>query len=398
VGGAVEIVGGDEPLQAALKAALDVGGDDDRARAHVHGFHSYPARMHPTTARELVVRLSPALGTVLDPFCGSGTVLVEGLTLGRNVVGVDANPLAVELSRLKTRGSTEAERKELLGAARAVTTSAEERRARRSGATHRYGADDVALFEPHVLLELDGLSAAIRRIERDWTRRALFFVLSSILVKVSRQSGDTATGRGERRLRSGFTIDLFGKKTTELVRRLGEFDALLPKSPRPTAAVHLGDARRLERIGRASIDLVVTSPPYPGTYDYLAHHAARMRWLDLDADRFADTELGARRHLERMPFRAALARYAADIGAALAAMSRALKPSGKVVLIVADSVVKTRPVLADRLLSDLAPGAGLEVSALASQLRPHFHGPSARAFDRTPRREHAIVFRPAGGP
>jgi hypothetical protein len=393
----VDFVGGDEIERGALSAALDVAGDDAVARAHVHGFHSYPARMHPTTARELVLGFAPPGGAVLDPFCGSGTVLVEGLLAGRRVVGVDANPLAVELSWLKTRGTTATERNELLGASRAVVESADERRARRAGATRRYGADDVALFEPHILLELDGLATAIRGIERDWVRRALLLVLSSILVKVSRQSGDTALGRGQRRLRSGHTVDLFQKKTTELARRLAEYEALVPAGPRAPAVVHLGDARRLERVARGSIDLVVTSPPYPGTYDYLSHHAARLRWLDLDADRFATAELGARRHLERMPYRAALARYSSDLGEALAAMSRALAPSGRIVLIVADSVVQNRPVHADRLIRELAPAAGLEVAAVGSQLRPHFHAPSARAFDRAPRREHAIVCRRVTG-
>jgi hypothetical protein len=43
----VELSGNDELERAALASALDVAGDDAASRAHVHGFHSYPARMHP---------------------------------------------------------------------------------------------------------------------------------------------------------------------------------------------------------------------------------------------------------------------------------------------------------------------------------------------------------------
>jgi hypothetical protein len=157
--------------------------------------------------------------------------------------------------------------------------------------------------------------------------------------------------------------------------------------------VRLGDARRLEGVERGSIDLVVTSPPYPGTYDYLEHHAARLRWLELDASRFAEMELGARRHLERLSYGAALARFTSELGACLSSMSRALAPSGRIVLILADSVIQKKPVQGDRLIRELAASVDLEITTIGSQLRAHFHGPSARAFDRIPRREHAIVCR-----
>ncbi len=212
----------------ALGSALDIRSDEG-TRDHVHGFHSYPARMHPITARRLIEQLSPPEGVLLDPFCGSGTVLVEGLLAGRQVIGVDANPLAIELAWLKTRTSTDGGRREILEGARAAVAFADERRKRRSGATHRYGAEDVSLFDPHVLLELDGLRAGLARMSASATKRALFLVLSSILVKVSRRPGDTAPSEAPRRLASGFTIRLFLKKTEELdFFGLGGFEELGP--------------------------------------------------------------------------------------------------------------------------------------------------------------------------
>src|SRR5262245_23697815 len=126
VGGAVRLEG--DPVTAELLSrALDVPTSAEaeaEARAHVHGFHSYPARMHPQTARRLVEALSSPGAVVLDPFCGSGTVLVEARLAGRAAVGVDANPLAVRLARLKVRGVTEAERGRLVDAAGAVAAHA----------------------------------------------------------------------------------------------------------------------------------------------------------------------------------------------------------------------------------------------------------------------------------
>src|SRR3954453_17163434 len=51
--------------------------DADRPRALTHGFHSDAGRMHPSIARGAIERWSKAKWRVLDPFCGSGTVLVE---------------------------------------------------------------------------------------------------------------------------------------------------------------------------------------------------------------------------------------------------------------------------------------------------------------------------------
>ena len=141
----------------------------------------------------------------------------------------------------------------------------------------------------------------------------------------------------------------------------------------------------------ARFDLVVTSPPYPGNYDYLAHHATRLRWLEFDARGFARNELGARRHLEPLGPRAAVERWTAELGATLSALRRVISPGGKVVLIIADSVIGQQAVYADQLIRQIAPAWGFKVTTLASQARPHFHGQSAQAFDRAPRREHAIV-------
>jgi site-specific DNA-methyltransferase (cytosine-N4-specific) len=69
---------------------------------HVHGLHLYPARMIPQIANRLIKENSSVGQTILDPFCGSGSVLAEALILGRNAVGLDINPLAIMISKAKT--------------------------------------------------------------------------------------------------------------------------------------------------------------------------------------------------------------------------------------------------------------------------------------------------------
>jgi hypothetical protein len=409
VGGAVEIRGGEQGLSNALEAALSVGRDEAATRAHVHGFHSYPARLHPGTARALVERLSAPGETVLDPFMGSGTVLVEARLLGRRALGADLNPLAVELAHLKTRGTSVEERLALTEGAERAVDHAEERRIAKAGPTKKYGREDRELFDVHMLLELDGLSAGIAEQPPGFVQNALRLVLSSILVKVSRQPGDTAERVGPRRLASGFAIRLFEEKTKELVDRLAHFSALLPPSA-PRCFVEVDDARKLSTVRSGTVDLVVSSPPYPGVYDYARHHEVRLRWLGLDARAFERGEIGARRHFgargrgdaergesgARRPFGTKsgddpLHEWARAFAASLGAIRRVLRDDGAAVLVLADSVVQGRALYADDVLPDLADEAGLVVLATASQKRPHFHRPTRDAFAKRARREHAFV-------
>jgi DNA modification methylase len=68
-----------------------------------HGFHLYPARMHPEIAKRLIAKYaSDTKNVVFDPFMGSGGVLVEAVLHGNNAIGIDVNPFAVLLSKVKT--------------------------------------------------------------------------------------------------------------------------------------------------------------------------------------------------------------------------------------------------------------------------------------------------------
>jgi SAM-dependent methyltransferase len=348
--------------------------------------------MHPVTAARLARVVTAAEGaTVLDPFCGSGTVLVEAMVAGRRAVGRDLNPLAVRLASLKTSLWDADALAALPASAASIAALADERRARRAGATRRYPPADVEAFDPHVLLELDSLRTGIAGLPAEGpARAALELVLSAILLKVSRQSTDTGTGDRPRRVAAGYAARLFIRKTEELARRLGAFARALP--PGAVAAnVAVDDAARLSSVGASTADGVVTSPPYLATYDYLAHHALRMRWLDLDPSAFAAGEMGSRRRYGRLDPAAARGVWENELGRSLRSMARVCRPGGRVALVIADSAVAGQAIRADAVVADLAPRAGLALVARASQSRPHFHTPTAQAFQGAPRAEHAIL-------
>lgn len=84
----------------------DYRGNTNSERDYVHGFCTYPAMMVPKMQREMLdVCLDHLQGTsirLLDPFAGSGTILVEGMLRGLDIVGIDVNPLAILLCKVKT--------------------------------------------------------------------------------------------------------------------------------------------------------------------------------------------------------------------------------------------------------------------------------------------------------
>ena len=71
-------------------------------KEYTHCFHNYPAMMIPQVARKLLERYGVEGGWLLDPYCGTGTSLVEASIFGLNAVGCDINPLVRLIASAKT--------------------------------------------------------------------------------------------------------------------------------------------------------------------------------------------------------------------------------------------------------------------------------------------------------
>ena len=68
-----------------------------------HRIHSYPAMLHPLLLDHLIeTHIDNTRGVILDPFCGSGVTLLQGIMHGHDVVGLDINPIALRISKAKT--------------------------------------------------------------------------------------------------------------------------------------------------------------------------------------------------------------------------------------------------------------------------------------------------------
>ncbi len=395
VGGPIESRGDPAfcvPLVTAFEAAAATP-DDNPSESLTHPFHAFPARMHPAIARVLLRELSLGRASqVLDPFCGSGTVLVEAMIAGWKSLGSDLDPLALRLARVKTERRDVRARERFLDTLEQVAEASTRRVRERVDVRADLPASERQWYEVHTLKELAGLLAEIRKVRDSRDRRALEMVFSAIVVKFSRQRSDTAEQATDKRIRKGLPTEFFQRKGIELADRWKALADALPEHWHAPRLV-LSDARVLPHTlaGEYRCDLVLSSPPYGGTYDYVSHHARRHAWLGIQTKALREGEIGARRHLSQVRDsirpQAARARWDRELLAVLVALRQLMRPDAAMILLIGDADIGRDRVPADHQLEQLAGAAELEVVAVASQMRPDWRG-------GPPRREHLVALRP----
>lgn len=378
-----------EPAIAALLAdAWRAGGKEDRSLTH--GLHAYPARIHPRVARKLIDAFSLPGELVADPFQGSGTVLVEALAAGRCAFGGDVNLVAARIASAKTTRLPGDER-------RAIETTA----SRIGGIVNRLSREESLFdpdhpppappeeierwFTPEVYHELFALRNAIDR-EPDPKRRYLLeLILSSIAVRVSQKAAETVDAERAGRAPRGAPGRFFSDRAREFGKGIAELCRLAPKAV-PSPVVVLADARALP-LRSGCVDLILTSPPYVGTYDYAAIQAIRAGLLDLDLSIARRCELGSRYDARFAP-ETALTEFKKDLTAAFREIARVARADSPVIVIMGDSAIRTRFIDGLDLTKECAKGAGLEFVASASEERP-----STWRFARGRRREHLVCLK-----
>lgn len=253
--------------------------------------HPYPARFIEELPRQLIATLGCPDGTViLDPFCGSGTTLVEAQRAGFQSVGVDLNPIACLISHVKTSKLDEC----FLEAAKQIADRAE----------HRYRNDYVSIpeipnldhwFKVDIQKALSAIMAEISAAQiPESTKSAMLFSLSSIIVRVSNQESDTRYAAVEKRVMAPDVFKSFYSacKKLALAKQETSFDTPVTVIENNILTV------TAENIGK-KVGLVITSPPYPNAYEYWLYHKYRMWWLGYDPISVRSYEIGARPHYQK---------------------------------------------------------------------------------------------------
>ncbi len=402
---------GDASWFPTLRAALDVPDDPEVARYLTHAFHAWPARLHPHTARVLVRELSARVApqrqaVVIDPFMGGGTVAVETMLAGHRAGGTDLNPIGREVAWVRTRRFHSRFLDGLDARLRIFMRLAREYRAESPqdrGLFERIGA----WFDAHVLSDLAALNAvlAARLDEKpdDAAARVIRAALSSIVVKVSRQVSDSVTkadrdaARPAARPHPPGTVERWlGARMHELTGQLAAFAAAVPPDA-PEADVRMCDARTPPRdlCGGAPVDVIVSSPPYLGVYDYVQHHLLRLNVLGFDARPLAAGELGSRREQRRVGDRAAADRYRDDLRAVLVGWRARMQPGGVCAWMIGDGQLGTAVLPMLPMLHEVARDAGWHLVASGSQARPAFI-PGRR--EPGIKEEHLVLLQPSRGP
>lgn len=350
-------------LRDAIEAfsAADWTFASERTSVGVHAIHPYPAKFIPQIPRRLLELFHPCVGgRVFDPFCGSGTTLVECQAAGIESVGVDLNPIAVLVSSVKTHPPgmpLEPLALELCTAARrgAVATRSIPR------VEHWFapGAVEALTKVSHHLLARPGGAAT----------DALKVALSRIIVRASRQESDTRYAAVERETTEEEVYKLFVESAAALDKFFVRASSpLFP--PQTSSRVIEQDmlAASANDLG-GPFGLVITSPPYPNAYEYWLYHKYRMYWLGRDPVAVREAEIGARPHYFRK--NAATAEdFERQMRQCFALFGRLLVPNGLVCFVVGRSIIRGRVIDNVALLARAAAAEGFRVVGEATRNIP----------------------------
>ena len=337
------------PPPAQTLAAVDWDFPERVAHSGIEGVHPYPAKFIAELPRALLESLPVAPGAaVLDPFCGGGTTLAECQRRGLPSVGIDLNPIACLMARVKTAPQPP-------GLKEAASAAADRARREPAVAVPAIPNLDHWFDHPiqHALASLAEAVGSAPAAHRD----ALRLALSSIVVRVSRQESDTRYAAIEKNVSAEDVFALF-------LRAAARLDGVLAQRGYPLVRAEVFEADTLafdpSRIGR--IGMVVTSPPYPNAYEYWLYHKYRMYWLGLDPLAVKAREIGARAHFFKRDHHTE-EDFARQMSRTFDLIRKVLAPGGYACFVVGRSRIHGRIVNNARILEEAAAGFDLVYSA-----------------------------------
>lgn len=290
-----------EPIEVSFKDKLKHLNNNDR---YTHLIHSYPAKllMHIPYFFLNNSIFSKGGDYVLDPFCGTGTVLLESVIAGRKGLGADANPLARLIAEVKTEIHDNNELKQYL-----------KKIIQRSKNYNTYKIPDVVnidLWFPKKTQEnLARLLKSIKGIRNQKVQSFFLVCFSNCVKKVSyadprvsvpvRLNPERFKNNAhkyeeiKKYIRGINAMDVFEKFETISLCNIERFNALSKHTNlKYGARIISNDARKLtaninstKKLKAGSVQLIITSPPYAGAQKYIRSSSLNLGWTEM-ADAF----------------------------------------------------------------------------------------------------------------
>lgn len=358
-----------------------------------HGLHRFPAKYIPQVPRWALREFATEESVVLDPFMGSGTTLVESLGLAGTAYGVDVDPLARLIARAKTSAYSVVHLKNLAQQILSVEGKTTEI------LLPMAGVQNVEhWFARNTWSELCVIYRAIEELSCSQAERDFFYcVFSSILRWVSNADDQTQKTYVSGTLKKNpppvwetfkrfLARAIAGVQNMDLQRRVG------------TAEVMDGSALAIP-LSTSSVDLIVTSPPYLDSVDYMYNFMLEYFWLGPYLGIPSRSEFNLRRRApvgaknpsqslstppnaiadlvrpDEIPQyrRAAVIEYFESMRLHFEEASRVLREGGRYVLVVGNSQAQTGVIPVHDCLLRLAREAGLHMEkAFAYRIRRHY--------------------------
>ena len=296
-----------------------------------HGYHPYSAKYIPQIPNRLISTFSKKNDLILDNFVGSGTTLVESKILGRNAIGVDINPLACLISKVKTTVIKKPAieeishflvslREHIFCLRRDITLSSFDKKTPiiDSFVIERLHPNIPKWYHQNVIYELAAIRTKIIAARNIEVKDFLIVAFSSLLRSVS----NTTSGFGNLMINRNAPpknriFEKFSLAVARMLQSLTEFTKVATNSE---VTIFNHDSRKLEFIDDETIDFICTHPPYMAAVPYAEYQKLSLWWLGYSQHDLEKSLIGGGRSRHDMP-----QRFFRDMEMSLLEMKRVLR-------------------------------------------------------------------------
>jgi len=350
-----------------------------------HGFHPYPAKYTPQLVNRYLSSFCKQGYTILDPFCGSGTTVVEGAINGINSVGIDLNPIAYIVSKAKSNKYKESDIQLVDKIVKQIRT------------LNNKTSVDIEIpdfpnrnhwFQDNVCLELAVLKQQINLVENSNVKDLLLCAFSKIIVRVSNQDSEVRYTAKNKNHPDGTVYKLFIETLLDYIDVLKANEhSILAKTE-----IFNGDTLlELNHFTDNHFDFVMTSPPYINTFDYYLYHKLRMFWLDYDHRPVRQKEIGNHHRIDTKDFDTAKKEYIDSMSNIMNELSRVSKPNSNFVMIIGDGIVDGITIDMSQVISEICQGSNYKIQSVESVNLSEITRSFNRKFSNAPKKEHNII-------